>query len=129
VGESIIRIFSFILILYLFLPKFRLEYGKELKDQLVAMGMCIAFSGSADFSGIADCALMISSVLHKTFIEVNEEGAEAAAATSIEIVGTAPNDPKPRNIVMRIDHPFIFAIREKTSGTILFIGKVVNPNQ
>ena len=128
-GESIIRIFSFILILYLFLPKFRLEYGKELKDQLVAMGMCIAFSGSADFSGIADCALMISSVLHKTFIEVNEEGAEPAAATSIEIVGTAPNDPKPRNIVMRIDHPFIFAIREKTSGTILFIGKVVNPNQ
>jgi len=105
------------------MPKFKLEYEKKLNDELSAMGMGIAFSDLANFSRIANASLAISEVKHKTFVEVNEEGTEAAAVTSIGIELTAmPSTPS-----MHIDHPFIFAIREHRSGTILFIGKIVNP--
>jgi len=107
----------------LFLPKFKLEYEKELKDELITMGMGIAFSDFADFSRIANEPLAISKVKHKTFIEVNEEGTEAAAVTLIGIIRTSV----PSTLTMRIDRPFIFAIREHDSGTILFIGKIVEP--
>jgi serpin B len=87
------------------------------------MGMGIAFSNSANFSRIANASLAISEVKHKTFVEVNEEGTEAAAVTSVGIGLTAmPSTPS-----LRVDRPFIFAIREHQSGTILFIGKIVNP--
>lgn len=105
------------------LPKFRLEYNKNLNDELKAMGMEIAFSDSANFSRISSIPLEISDVIHKAFVEVNEEGTEAAAATVVGFRPTAILLPP----TMRIDHPFVFAIRERTSGTILFIGKIVSP--
>ena len=105
-------------------PKFKYGYKKELKDILSAMGMGIAFSDNADFSNIADLALKISIVLHQAFIETNEEGTEAAAATVVGIVATsAPSGP----FVFNMDHPFLYIIREKTTNTVLFMGRVVNP--
>jgi serine protease inhibitor len=107
------------------LPKFKLEYSKKLNDELIAMGMGLAFSDLADFTRINPLGgLTFSEVLHKTFVEVNEEGTEAAAVTAIGIGVTSIEEPTNR---MCIDHPFIFAIREHQSGTILFIGKIVNP--
>jgi serine protease inhibitor len=109
----------------LFLPKFKLEYMKTLNDELSAMGMGIAFTDGADFSRIAQLPLCISEVKHKTFVEVDEEGTEAAAVTSVGVWTTSTGgDTAP---VMFINHPFIFAIREHQSGTILFIGKIVEP--
>ena len=104
------------------LPKFTLEYEIELKDALSALGMGIAFSDAADFTRMyAPGEIFISEVKHKAFVDVNEEGTEAAAATS---VGVAPTS-MPTSFV--VDRPFVFVIREKLSGTILFMGKVVDP--
>lgn len=109
----------------LVLPRFRLEYEQELSEVLQAMGMRQAFApGGADFSGMVNGNgenLYLSSVLQKTFVEVNEEGTEAAAATS---VGVSVTSLPP---TMRIDRPFLFAIRENFSGAILFLGKVADP--
>jgi serine protease inhibitor len=106
------------------MPKFKLEYEKNLNSELHALGMGIAFSDFADFSRITHASLAISEVKHKTFVEVNEEGTEAAAVTSIGFrVTSLPSNPS-----MTINRPFIFAIREHASGTILFVGKIVNPN-
>ena len=115
----------------LYLPKFTLNYFKSLNDELKALGMGIAFDPlRADLSHISSKGgLFVSDVLHKTFVDVDEEGTEAAAVTAIDIkasVGGIGGQPEVN--IMRIDHPFIFAIREHQSGTILFIGKVVNPN-
>lgn len=109
----------------LFLPKFKLEYEISLNDILSALGMSIAFEpGRADFTKInSDGNLYISEVKHKTFIDVNEEGTEAAAVTSVEIGRTSIGS----GITMHINRPFVFAIRENHSGTILFIGKIVEP--
>jgi len=104
----------------LFLPKFKLEYEKTINYELIAMGMQIAFSPSADFSRIAP-GIWIDEVRHKTFVEVNEEGTEAAAVTIISFVRGLPPE-------MTVNRPFIFAIREHQSGTILFIGKIENPS-
>ena len=109
--------------LKLFLPRFKLEYEKVLNDALKALGMEVAFSGGADFSGIApDRQLYISSVKQKSFVEVDEEGTEAAAATVVEIREVSIDGGPPQ---LRIDRPFLFALRERLSGTILFLGKVV----
>lgn len=106
-------------------PRFRLEYEQELSEPLQAMGMQRAFvPNGANFSGMSAShgeELYLSSVLQKTFVEVNEEGTEAAAATS---VGVSVTSLPP---TMRIDRPFLFAIRENFSGAILFIGKIVDP--
>ena len=109
----------------LYFPKFKLEYEKTLNDMLKSMGMSIAFSQTdADFTNIDKRGqLYISEVKHKTFVQVDEEGTEAAAVTSVG-VGTTSVGP---NTVMRVDRPFIFAIRENNTGTILFIGKIVEP--
>jgi serpin B len=88
--------------------------------------MNIAFHPGADFSRITPgSGIWISRVLHKTFVDVNEEGTEAAAATVIEFIRSSQGD---QPTVMRIDRPFIFAVREHRSGTILFIGKIVDPS-
>lgn len=110
------------------LPKFTFEYKNELKNELEAMGMGIAFSdGLADFSKINGAGgLFISKVLHKSFVEVNEEGTEAAAVTAVEMELTSV-DPEPQVTEFHVDRPFLFAIREKSTGTILFIGRVNNP--
>lgn len=108
-----------------FLPRFKWEYKSLLNDVLKAMGMEIAFSGGADFSRINPAGeLYISRVLHNSFIEVNEEGTEAAAATVVEM---REKSGKNDGFMLRLDHPFIFAIREKSSGTILFIGQFMMP--
>ena len=112
----------------LYIPKFKLAYKRTLNDELKALGMRIAFSIYADFTRISQSGgLSISNVFHKAFVEVNEEGTEAAAVTAIEIIRTSEGEGS-TTPVMRIDHPFIFAIREHQSGTILFIGKIVNPS-
>jgi len=109
--------------LWVSLPKWRLEDDLTLNDVLKTLGMSIAFvPGEADFSDmIPDYEAFISRVKHKTFIEVNEEGTEAAAVTSVEVGVTSA----PPSFVA--DHPFVFAIRERLSGTILFIGKMADP--
>jgi serpin B len=112
----------------LYLPKFKLEYEKTLNATLKAMGMEIAFSEVADFTRISRAGgLSISNVKHKTFVEVNEEGTEAAAATSVEIIEDSSSIPLPPP-VMRVDHPFVFLIRERSSGAVLFIGKILDPS-
>ncbi|TCD01459.1 serpin family protein [Pedobacter psychroterrae] len=103
-------------------PKFKFEYEIKLNDPLTALGMGNAFSDMADFTRLrSNGNLKIDEVKHKTFIEVNEEGTEAAAATSVGIVETSAPAP------IMINRPFIFAIREMKTGLILFTGIVNNP--
>jgi len=86
--------------------------------------MGIAFTGQADFTRINKGGnLFISEVKHKSFVEVNEEGTEAAAVTSVEVSLTSVGS----GFIFRADRPFVFVIREKNSGSILFIGKIVDP--
>ncbi len=109
----------------LFLPRFTLEYDISLKRVLTSLGMGIAFSGKADFTKIDKAGdLWINDVLHNTFIDVNEEGTEAAAVTVVIIDRTSGSGTP----VMRVDRPFIFVIREQESDTILFMGKIVEPD-
>ena len=106
-----------------YMPKFSFEYEKVLNDQLKAMGMTDAFdANSADLSGISDADLFVSFVKQNTFIDVNEEGTEAAAVTTIGIEVTSA-----RPQAFNVDKPFIFAIRERTTNTLLFMGGVMNP--
>ncbi|HET6528693.1 MAG TPA: serpin family protein [Balneolaceae bacterium] len=105
------------------LPKFEMKYKIIMNDVLQNMGMGIAFSRNADFSNMAP-GLFISVVKHKSFITVDEEGTEAAAVTSVRMTLTSAG-PKIRTI--RFNRPFVFLIRERTSGTILFMGKMKNP--
>lgn len=108
------------------LPRFKLEYGVELKEPLKALGMKAAF-GKADFSGISTRPLFISAVRQRTFIEVNEEGTEAAAVTGIPVPlsGIEMNPPKPFQMI--VDRPFLFLIEDKQTRTILFMGVVFDP--
>ena len=107
------------------LPKFKFGYDIKLNDILKDMGMGIAFTGAADFTGINRAGgLRIDYVKHKTFVEVNEEGTEAAAVTIVAIEKTMAG---PSKIPFYVDKPFIFAITEKNTGAILFIGKVTDP--
>ncbi len=112
--------------IYFAMPRFTLKYEKMLNDALIGLGMERAFSREADFSNInPDAPLQISAVRHKSFIEVNEVGTEAAAVTSVEIVFNTSVDPTPS---VRLDRPFLFAIRENKTGSLLFLGKMMNPN-
>lgn len=106
------------------MPKFKMSYKEKLNRSLSELGMGIAFRDDADFSGINGTGgLYIDEAIHKSFIEVNEEGTEAAAVTSIGIVETsAPAIP-----IFYADRPFLFAIRENKTGSILFFGKLMDP--
>jgi serpin B len=109
------------------LPKLKLSWKANLIPSLSALGMHAPFSDvDADFSNMADVAgLMISTVDQKTFVNIDEEGTEAAAVTSVGVVATSA----PLVTAVRVDRPFIFAIRERLSGTVLFMGKIVRlPN-
>ncbi|HWG42101.1 MAG TPA: serpin family protein [Gemmataceae bacterium] len=112
------------------LPKFRMTDEFALKDTLMALGMHKAFE-SADFSGMYDGRepFAIGAVTHKAFVEVNETGTEAAAATAVTIAATAmpPSMPPPPIPVFRADHPFLFAICDMQTGLLLFLGRVTNP--
>ena len=107
----------------LILPSFKAEYDVSLNAALQRLGMKEAFTSSADFSGMSGDPLMISEVKQKTFIEVNEEGSEAAAITSVSMM-RASLGPEP--VRFTVDRPFVFLIRERTSGTVLFMGLVRN---
>lgn len=108
-------------------PKFRAESAFSLRETLSAMGMPLAFSNHADFSGICSPdRITISQVAHKAYVDVAEEGTEAAAATGITMQRAMAHAPEPV-IDFRADHPFLFLIRDTSSGVILFIGRVMNP--
>jgi serpin B len=112
-----------------FLPKFKLAAQFSLAKPLGEMGMTDAFSSRADFSGMdGKRDLFISAVVHKAFVDVNEEGTEAAAATGVVMRSMAVMMPRPTP-VFRADHPFIFLIRDAHSGSILFLGRLVDPTR
>jgi len=107
-----------------YLPRFKIVWGTfNLAKILEEMGMPDAFSPAADFSGITKAPLFITLVLHKAFVEVNEEGTEAAAATAVVMMKSAILQPT----VFQADHPFIFLIKDNKTSSILFMGKVMNP--
>ncbi len=115
----------------IYIPKFKFETKYSMSETLKKMGMPTAFSADADFSlmtGNAD--LYIGGVIHQAFVEVNEEGTEAAAATAISGMIMAPmNEEAPRIPVFIADHPFIFIIEEVSTGNILFMGRVMDPTK
>jgi len=107
------------------MPRFEFDSEFSLKDTLADMGMPIAFSGAADFSGMTGKReLLISDVVHKAFVAVDEAGTEAAAATAVIMELTAVPEPP---VEVTIDHPFIFLIRDIETDAILFVGRVLNP--
>jgi serpin B len=111
---------------YVAIPKFKFTTSStSLRQVLGSLGMVSAFSDMADFSGIDGTRLLrISDVIHKAFVAVDERGTEAAAATAV-IMGTSSFEPNP--VFFTLDRPFIFLIRDDTTGTVLFMGKVVIP--
>lgn len=108
---------------HLRIPKFKYGYNRSLKYDLKSLGMEAAFTDFADFSNITDDQICISNVIHQSFIETNEEGTEAAAATIVTFITTS----NPSLFEVDINRPFLYFIREKSTGTILFMGKVENP--
>jgi len=108
------------------MPKFEFESEFSLADTLAAMGMPVAFTGAADFSGMTgNRDLSIAEILHKAFVSVDEAGTEAAAATAVVMnLTAAPGEP----VEVTLDRPFIFLIRDIETGAILFVGRVVNPS-
>jgi serpin B len=108
------------------LPKFDFESVYELSDLLAALGMPTAFSGTADFSGITTAeALKISKVIHQANITIDEAGTEAAAATVIGFDTSGGVEPP----TLRVDRPFLFAIRDVPTGAIVFMGRVTDPSE
>jgi serpin B len=114
----------------LVLPRFNVEYEVTLNEALHALGMAEAFSqNQADFSQMAKVTksqnIYLSEVKHKTFVKVNEEGTEAAAVTFNDGLGADINPPPPFEMI--VDHPFFFTIQEDSTGTVLFLGAIVEP--
>lgn len=112
--------------LTLAMPRFRYEFTTSLKPALYNLGIKRAFDNRADFSGISDAPLYISEVIQKTYINVEEEGAEAAGVTSIMVGLMSAPRPAERKI-MTLDRPFIYAIVDNRTGAVLFAGRVTEP--
>ena len=113
------------------LPRFTMTRQLELSGVLARMGMPQAFSNAADFSGMTGKPeFRISAAIHKAYVDVNEQGTEAAAATStvFQALAMRRRMPEPPPIIFRADHPFLFLIRDTRSGSILFMGRVVDPS-
>jgi len=111
-----------------YFPKFRMETNYDLNKSLSALGMPLAFSADADFSNMTGGKdLMISSVIHKAFIDVDEDKTEAAAATAITMKLTSMAPAQKAPLEFRADHPFMFIIRCKNDNAILFMGQLTNP--
>jgi serine protease inhibitor len=112
------------------LTRFKIEYEVDLNDVLKALGMSEAFDPQrANFFGIAQLSpekIYISKVKHKTFAEVNEEGTVAAAVTAVEAQVTSVQPPQ-ENFIMKVDRPFFVAIRDNLTGSVLFMGSIVDP--
>jgi len=116
----------------LMLPRFKMTQQFELSGTLSTMGMPQAFGNSANFAGMTGKPdFSISAAIHKAYIDVDENGTEAAAATGIVMYATAMRNepPPPPPIVFRADHPFLFLIRDNSSGAILFMGRVADPTK
>ncbi len=114
----------------LYIPKLKFDKEYKMKDKLSEMGMGTAFSDYADFSGMnaeGKTGLKISQIIHKSYIEMDEKGTEAAAATAVVTEDFAAMDPDPNAIIFNANHPFIFIIQDKETGTILFMGRFSNP--
>ena len=105
------------------LPRFEFESEFSLSEALKSLGMPLAFASNADFSGMnGEGGLRIAAVLHKAVVNVDEEGTEAAAATAVTFL-----ESNPPPATMTVNRPFLFLIRDRPSGTLLFIGRVVDP--
>ena len=106
-----------------------MESAFSLGDQLQAMGLRQAFSNDADFSKMTDnpMGLKITEVIHQAFVEVNEEGTEAAAATGVMMAAECAFEDPPDPKVFRADHPFVFLIRDNATNLIHFIGRYMGP--
>jgi len=116
----------------MFIPRFKLETKYFMADDLKSLGMPTAFSKNADFSGMTGSKdLDISQVIHQAFVDVNEEGTEAAAATAVQmqLLTARYGEPEKKEIIkiFRADHPFIFIVQDQTNGNILFLGRVIDP--
>lgn len=111
------------------LPKVTMESSYNLNAPLQALGVRAAFSNAAaDLSGIADASLVVSAVIQKTFLAIDEDGTVAAAVTGIDVaVTSAPVNPPPPPIEFKADHPFFMVLRHRPSGVRLFLGRVANP--
>jgi serine protease inhibitor len=110
------------------LPKFKIDYNITLNDTLKALGMGEAFTSKANFSQMGKSGkLAISEVKHKTFVEVNEQGTEAAAATSVGIMPLSASVPTYAPFEMIVDRPFFCAIRDNQTGSIIFMGSIAEP--
>jgi serpin B len=117
---------------HVYLPKFKMTSEFSLAAMLAVLGMPDAFDPSrADFSGMdGRKELNVSAVIHKAFVEVNEKGTEAAAATAVAVApGAAAPSKEPPIPIFRADHPFLFLIRDNRNGSILFLGRITNPIQ
>jgi serpin B len=114
------------------LPRFTMTQQFELSGALAKIGMPLAFSGAADYSGMTGKRdFTISAAIHKAFVDVSEQGTEAAAATATVMTATAMRQsvPEPPPIIFRTDHPFLFLIRDIQSGSILFMGRIADPTK
>lgn len=112
------------------LPRFKVEYETSLKSALQSLGMAIAFDpDKADFRNLSNVSAFIGDVKHKTFVEVNEEGTEAAAVTSVEMKVTSAMPSEEPPFQMIVDRPFFFAISDRQTGTIIFMGAIKNPSK
>jgi serpin B len=107
----------------LHLPKLHLAYQTDLVSPLTDIGLGVAFSDGADFSGMSDTSLKISNVIHKTTLDVDEAGTTATAATAVVMTATARYDPTVP-IVVKVDHPFFCIIRDDKTGAVLFLGAI-----
>jgi serpin B len=108
------------------MPKFSFRTQALLKDALIQLGMEVAFSGRADFSGMTKQEpLQIADVIHQAFIAVDEKGTEAAAATAVVVRATSAPQPP---VELKIDRPFLFLIQDDETGAILFMGRLVDPS-
>jgi serpin B len=112
------------------LPRFKMTCPRDLERSLSDLGMPSAFGPEADFSGIAREELFLNRVVHKAFIEVDEKGTEAAAATAVEACPKSAPPPADREpVIFRADRPFVFLIRDLKTGAILFMGRLANPTE
>ena len=117
-----------------YLPKLLMRKTYSLNSVLIGMGMGVAFTDFADFSGMTTDTetggVKIGDVIHKTFVDINEEGTEAAAVTGVVMRTLSAMMPPPVNpVIFRADHPYVFLIKHPSTNTILFIGKVDNPKR
>ncbi|MFC1581196.1 serpin family protein, partial [Thermodesulfobacteriota bacterium] len=108
------------------LPRLSLRWGEELREPLIAMGLGVLFGKDANLKGItAESGVSIGEIIHKAAMDLDEEGTEAAATIANMLGGSAMDIPPP--IIVQVDRPFLFAIRDNTSGVNLFLGQVHNP--